>query len=57
MCDTLDKESPDTGDHKAYTAFRYLSPTVPEAVDAALEDGGGTNLSFLIVSIVELYNQ
>ncbi|CAI2370812.1 unnamed protein product [Moneuplotes crassus] len=39
LCEELDKMSPETAPHKHYTAFRYSSPNVSEAVEQAVKDG------------------
>lgn len=39
MCKVLDEKSPETGPHKAYSGFRYVSPLTEEALDQMEKDG------------------
>lgn len=39
LCEQLDRESPETGPHKHYTAFRYVEPFTEDALRQMEQDG------------------
>lgn len=46
MCNILDKISPDSAPHKAYTAFRYANPLTEEALNQMQSDGVERAIAF-----------